>query len=116
MIAHKTSQIKVSKKTIFASILELSPKRIFTLNKGWVENSVSPFQHVGNGKVFFDMTPLIKLILLHTVVVCQNAQKCYKSSLVTTFVQTCSLISIYNGMLQFVVMMHLSEQVRLAEE
>ena len=42
---------------------------------------------------------------------CQNAPK---QIWVTNFRQTCSLISIYTGMYT-VVMMHLSEQVRLVE-
>ena len=50
---------------------------------------------------------------------CQNAQKqftmYYKSSLVTYFVQTCSLMSIYNGYIQYEVMIHLSEPVKLIE-
>ena len=47
---------------------------------------------------------------------CQNAQKNIIKALVTNFAQTCSLIPIYNGKQPFfVVMIHLSEQVRLVE-
>ena len=87
--------------------------------KNRVENSVSAIQHIGNRKSNTEVLPpphthlVTKLILLHTVVVLhythhirwhdwsegRRLSKCsktiyYKSSLVTNFLQTCSLISI----------------------
>ena len=85
------------------------------LIKIWVENCVSAIQHIGNRKRFLRWSPppLIKLILLRTVVVLHykhhmqiaclikwwKAVKLlktnyYKSSIVTYVVQICSLTSI----------------------
>ena len=80
---------------VLGSPLELSATILFTFDKYplkiWVENSVSAIQHIGNRKRLLGASPpLIKLILLHTVVAlhyihhikmsclikgCQNAQR-----------------------------------------
>ena len=81
-----------SVEKVLGSPLELSAKILFTFNK-WVENSVSAIQHIENRKRLWGASPLIKLILLHTVEIlhythhiknvmldqrgegCQNAQR-----------------------------------------
>ena len=35
----------------------------------WLENSVSAIEHIGNRKSIFEIPPVIKLTILHTVVV-----------------------------------------------
>ena len=47
---------------IVGSALEVSTKRLLTLDKNrvkmWVEISVSAIQHIGNRKSVFEVTPL----------------------------------------------------------
>ena len=81
------------------------PQKYFQVGQAMLEKSVSAIQHIGTRKKFFRRFP----ILLHTVVVSHYTYKkrgeavkmlitiYLKSSLVTRFVQTCYLISIYNG-------------------
>ena len=89
--------------TVLCQALELSTKKLFRLDKQ-LEKSVSAIQHIGTRKKFLRRFA----ILLHTVVVSHYTYKkrgeavkmlitiYLKSSLVTSFVQTCNLISIYN--------------------
>ena len=125
----KNCQIKVSKKTIFfsavqvvGSVLALSTKRFTHWTSTdwiiWVKNSVFVIQHIGNGKRSLRCFPSIDqanhfayscILTLHSSykngmldpwgkAVKTLKTNYYKSSLVTTCVQTCSSISIYNGM------------------